>query len=322
MTHSDAKERPNPRLLVSKAWIQWAALVVLSGFFILGLLAYRTYTEGPPIPARVVAEDGAVVFTGDDVTQGQRIFLRAGLMEYGSVFGHGAYLGPDFTADYLRRAALHVTEEYEREGARDVSARVATAFKENRYDPGSGTLRFTGAEARAFASAERHYTALFARPASETGLNAKALSRAPDVHALTSFFAWTAWVASAERPGKSYSYTNNWPPEPRVRNQPTAAMLLSSMLSLAALLGGAGLLFAAFGRWNFLGWHRQDEVEIAWKRPREVELTPAQGACAWFFLVMGLLFLVQVLVGGASEHYRADHDHHGRLLLRAPRRRG
>ena len=145
-----------PELLVSKAWIQGAALVVLFGFFVLGLLAYRTYVAGPPIPAVVLAEDGAVVFSGEDIKQGQRIFLRAGLMEFGSVFGHGAYLGPDFTADYLRRSALSVTETYERAGERNVAARVVSDFKTNRYEPASGTLRFTAAQAHAFADVERH----------------------------------------------------------------------------------------------------------------------------------------------------------------------
>ncbi len=93
-------------LLVSKGWVQAAVLVILFGFFVLGLLAYRTYSADPPVPESVVDESGQVLFTGDDISEGQQIFLRNGLMEYGSIFGHGGYLGPDFTADYLRRAAL------------------------------------------------------------------------------------------------------------------------------------------------------------------------------------------------------------------------
>ena len=92
-------------LLVSKRWLQVAALVMIFGFFVLGLLAYRTYSADPPIPDRVVDPQGQTVFTGDDIRAGQKIFLNNGLMEYGSIFGHGAYLGPDFTADYLHRAA-------------------------------------------------------------------------------------------------------------------------------------------------------------------------------------------------------------------------
>jgi nitric oxide reductase subunit B len=99
-------------LLVSKGWVQAVVLVVLFGFFVLGLLAYRAYSGQPPIPDRVVDPQGNVVFSGEDVMAGQGVFLRNGLMQYGSIFGHGAYLGPDFTADYLRRSALSVRESY------------------------------------------------------------------------------------------------------------------------------------------------------------------------------------------------------------------
>ena len=120
---------PHGQLLISKGWVQAAAMVVLFGFFVLGLLAYRTYIAGPPIPAQVLTDDDVAVFSGADVQEGQRIFLRTGLMQYGSIFGHGAYLGPDFTADYLRRAATHVHDGYERAGERSPAARVADEFK-------------------------------------------------------------------------------------------------------------------------------------------------------------------------------------------------
>src|SRR6187551_3685875 len=99
-------------LLVSRVWVQATLLVVLCGFFILGLLAYRTYMAHPPVPKRVVDSQGRVLFTGNDISKGQQVFLHNGLMEYGSVFGHGAYLGPDYTADYLRRASDLVTRSY------------------------------------------------------------------------------------------------------------------------------------------------------------------------------------------------------------------
>ncbi len=83
-------------------------------------------------------------------------------------------------------------------------------------------------------------------------------------------------------------------------------MVLWSVVSLIALLGGIGLLFAAFGRWNFLGWHGREQATLSFKRPGDVALTPAQRACAWFFLVMAALFLIQTMVGAASQHYRAE----------------
>jgi nitric oxide reductase subunit B len=57
-------------LLVSRGWVQAAALVFLFGFFVLGLLAYRTYSGQPPIPDRVVGPDGAVVYMGKEVREG------------------------------------------------------------------------------------------------------------------------------------------------------------------------------------------------------------------------------------------------------------
>jgi nitric oxide reductase subunit B len=306
-THASNAHDPGARnqLLVAKGWVQAAALVVLMGFFVLGILAYRTYAAEPPIPARIVAIDGHVVFTGDDIRAGQRIFLGRGLMEYGSIFGHGAYLGPDFTADYLRHAAVSAQAFYAQRDAHP-SERVRDDFKHNRYDAASATLTFSDAQRVGFVEAKARYRAFFARPASETGLQLHGGFAPAEVHALTSFFAWSAWSAAAARPGKDYSYTNNWPPEPRVANQPTAAAVVFSMLSLAALLGGTGALLAAFGRWNFLGWHGRDQQRLVFRRPSEVSLTPAQRACAWFFFVMALLFLIQTLAGAASQHYRAD----------------
>src|SRR3954468_15781686 len=129
-------------LLVSKGWIQAAGLVILCGFFILGLLAYRTYTSHPPVPRSVVDQQGRVVFTGRDVSQGQQVFLHNGLMEYGSAFGHGAYLGPDFTADYLRRASDLVRRSFGGPASDSAARRTIADLRTNGYDDRSGTLRF------------------------------------------------------------------------------------------------------------------------------------------------------------------------------------
>jgi nitric oxide reductase subunit B len=287
--------------LLARGWIQAAVLVVLFGFFVLGLLTWRNYAGQPPMPETVKAADGKTLFTGVDIVDGQKIFLGNGLMEYGSVFGHGAYLGPDFTADYLRRAA----ESVKRAVGGD-PAKVVEEFKTNRYDAATGVLTFTAPQAAAFEELVRHYAEYFGQPGDKTGLRPAVVSDPAEVRKLTAFFAWTAWTASARRPDKDYSYTNNWPPEPRVDNRPTGSCVLWSVLSLATLLGGIGLLFGAFGRYNFLGWHGRDRAALSFRRPDTVTLTPAQRATAWFFLVMSLLFLLQTVVGGASQHYRAE----------------
>ena len=137
-------------LVVSKVWIQAVILVVVFGFFVLGLLAYRTYSGEAPIPARVVDQNGNTLFTHDDILDGQQVFLRNGLMEYGSIFGHGAYLGPDYTADYLRRSATGVYEIHGGQKSDSANAQTVEEFKTNRYDAGSDTLRLTAAQSAAF----------------------------------------------------------------------------------------------------------------------------------------------------------------------------
>jgi nitric oxide reductase subunit B len=295
--------------LISKGWLQAVALVVLLGFFVLGLLAYRTYQAQPPVPERVVDEKGNVLFTGEDVSSGQQVFLNNGLMEYGSVFGHGAYLGPDYTADYLRRSSDLVLTSYGGASSDAAVQQTIEDMRTNRYDEKTDTLTLSAAQANAFHRLAPYYRDFFSDPKTEHGLRPDAITDATELKQLTAFFAWTAWAAAAERPGHDYSYTNNWPSEPRVDNKPTANVIVWSVLSLIALLGGIGLLFGAFGRWGRnLGWHGREQATLSFRTPGDVALTPAQRATAWFFFVMAALFLLQTLVGAASQHYRAEID--------------
>jgi len=297
--------QPKRELLISKSWIQAVVVVGLCGFLLLGILAYRTYTDEPPIPSKVLGATGELLFTGQDVLAGQEVFLKNGLMEYGSIFGHGAYLGPDFTADYLHRAALLSAEHY---GGSSDSARQQTIadFKANRFDEASTVLTFSPAQNEAFNTLVRHYAEFFSAPDTRNGLRPSAITDPRQIRQLTAFFSWSAWAASALRPKRDYSYTNNWPPEPLVGNHATADALVWSVLSLIALLGGTGILLGAFGRWNFLGWHGREGQPISFRPPDRVALSPAQRSCAWFFLVMAALFLMQTLLGGATQHYRAE----------------
>jgi nitric oxide reductase subunit B len=223
-------------LLISRAWVQAAALVFLFGFFVLGLLAYRTYQAEPPVPVRVVDPGGRELFTGDDVRSGQKLFLRNGLMQYGSIFGHGAYLGPDFTADFLHRSALDVRDQYGGEQSDVARSRTVDDFRTNRYSSETKTLELTAAQALAFDRIRAHYARFFGAESNANGLRREAITDPDHIRQLTAYFAWSAWAASTERPGHDYTYTNNWPPEPLVDNKPTANVIVWSVLSLIALL--------------------------------------------------------------------------------------
>jgi nitric oxide reductase subunit B len=293
--------------LIGKGWVQGVALVLIFGFLVLGILVFRTYTASMPLPDKVVTESGRTLFTKDEITRGQQLYQARGLMEYGSVLGHGAYLGPDYTAEYLRMATDDVADQWRARGVADPRDQVATEFRTNRYNPATKTLVLTDRQARAFDDIQRHYAAYFGESTTKYGLLPHVITDKTEIHDLTSFFAWTAWASAAQRPGHIYSYTNNWPPEKRVDNVPTAPVLVWSALSLIALLGGIGVMFAIYGRWSQkVGWHGEQASTLSFREPGEVSLTPAQRATIWFFAIVSVLFLAQTLVGAAAEHYRAD----------------
>ena len=293
--------------LIGKGWIQGVALVMLFGFTVMGLLAYRTYTNSMPQPERVVTESGETLFTTQDITEGQKLFQARGLMEYGSILGHGGYLGPDFTAEYLRMEATSVKEQLASQGVDDPAAATKEMLRTNRYDPSTGTLVWTDEQVKAYNEAVSHYTTMFGPEAHSHGLKPDLITDPVQVKQVTAFFGWTAWGSSAQRPGHDYSYTNNWPPESLVGNAPTGDLMIWSVLSLIVLIGGTGVMFAIYGRWSQkIGWHSEEAPALSFRQPEEIGLTKSQRVVAWYVFTIAALFLVQTLLGALAEHYRAD----------------
>lgn len=298
-------------------WWRHAVIVILVlGFSVLIWQAVRTYQDAPPIPETVVGAAGETIFTGDDIRAGQEVFLKYGLMENGSIWGHGAYLGPDFSAEYLHTLALEAGEALatvryarspdaltaaEQNALRD---KVRRLLKQNRFDPRTGTLTFTAAEAASYQKQIAKWTNYFSGPVETRGLPVRYIADPQELRRLTAFFAWTAWASAAPRPGYAYSYTNNFPYEPLVGNQATGDALLWSALSLVALLGGTALVLFAFGRFDYLGWKGKGGHVHPKMLPGVT--TESQRATIKFFVIVALLFLAQALVGGATAHYRAD----------------
>ena len=293
--------------LIGKGWIQGVALVMLFGFTVMGLLAYRTYTNSMPQPEKVVTESGETLFTTQDITEGQKLFQARGLMEYGSILGHGGYLGPDFTAEYLRMEATSVKEQLASQGVDDPAAATKEMLRTNRYDPSTGTLVWTDEQVKAYNDAVGHYTKMFGPDAHSHGLKPDLITDPVQVKQVTAFFGWTAWGSSAQRPGHDYSYTNNWPPESLVGNAPTGDLMIWSVLSLIVLIGGTGVMFAIYGRWSQkIGWHSEEAPALSFRQPEEIGLTKSQRVVAWYVFTIAALFLVQTLLGALAEHYRAD----------------
>src|SRR5215470_10036935 len=180
-------------MLISSAWMQGMLLTFLVGFGILGYLTLRVYEEHAPVPVRVVDEAGNVICTRDEIMQGQEAFLTYGLMQFGSVYGHGAYLGPDFTADYLHRQAELMKQYYG--GGGDAAERVRRELQSNRYDAASDTLVLSDGQVRAFEELLQRYEGEFLnRKQSGAGLGPGAIPDRADSRRIAAFIAWTAWT--------------------------------------------------------------------------------------------------------------------------------
>ena len=284
-------------LLVSKGWVQAVALVMLFGFFVLGLLAYRTYMAKPPTPERVVDPQGARALHGrghprrasrSSCTTGSWSTARSS-----ATAPTWARTSPPTTCGARRRSSGAATAARGPTGRPQRRSRTSGRTATTRR---AGTLTLSAPQAAAFRRLVGHYSRFFSEPTTKHGLRPgrdHRPHRAAPAHRVLRLDGVGRRRPSG--PGKNYSYTNNWPPEPRVDNKPTANVVVWSVLSLIALLGGIGLLFAAFGRWQFLGWHGREQATLTFRTPGDVALTPAQRACAWFFFVMAALFLIQTL---------------------------
>ncbi len=305
-------EQPRPQMVISPLWLQVSVPTFIAGFSVLGFLANRIYAEHPPIPKAVVTPSGRVLFTWSDIMEGQHLFQKYGLMQFGTIFGHGAYLGPDFTAQYLHHSISDATGFYRGEGESlpDARARVQEDYQRNAYDSRTRELTYTPGQVYAFARMTDFYRTWFGPPQAQSGLRRPTILDPSEVHSLTSYFSWATWTLTARRPGKDYSYTNNWPPEAVVGNVPTANAFIWSAISLIALLGGIGIVLFLFGRFNILGWHRYEieapDQTLRFRPPEDVKLSPSQRATAWYFLVVSGLFLAQGLLGGANAHYHVE----------------
>ena len=296
-------------MILSPGWLLTAMVTFVFGFSVLGYLAYRNHTDQPPLPREVRSAAGGVLFTGDDIMGGQHLFQKYGLMQYGTLFGHGAYLGPDFTAQYLRvsgeKAVIFYSEQHLPPA--EAAAKVRAELKENSYDAAIGAIIFSAAQASAYRDMISYYRDWFGPRETQQGLRRPYLKDQEDVRKLTAYFAWAAWVCAARRPDTSHSYTNNWPPDDLAGNKPTPGVLMWSVLSLVALLSGTGAILFMFGRYEWLGWHAADEFAVGkFQPPEKVQLTPSQRTVAWYFLVVAGLFLLLGLLGGVNAHYHVE----------------
>ncbi len=297
-----------------RLWIGLVLVIVLS-FAVLGWVGTKIYQQAPPVPERVVDEAGVVVFDRGEIALGQDVWRAFGGMQLGSIWGHGAYVAPDWTADWLHRELVEVLEGWaQRDHERSYAALPAEAqaalrerlrleYKANGFDPATGTIRVSVDRARAIAATAAYYAALFRDGREDYALPRGTVVEPARAHALAAFFYWSAWAAATNRPGETITYTSNWPHEPLINNVPSSDTIVWTGVSILVLLAGIGAL--AF-------WHaarRKDEPPDS--LPEHDPLlgsTPTRSQLAtlkYFWVVCGLIVL-QIGVGIIAAHYGVE----------------
>ena len=294
----------------------WLALavVIIGSFAVLGSLGRKMISEAPPIPD-VYSRNGQLLFTGASITDGQGVWQSMGGQEIGTVWGHGAYVAPDWSADWLHRESGILLDRWAiREGISSfaalnpdqqavLQARLVREMRTNNYDATANRVTIDGDRAAAFDQLAAYYADVFAKGRKEYAIPQGALADPAKQKQLAAFFWWTAWAASTERPGSAATYTNNWPHEPLVANVPTPGAVLWSVISVVCLLAGIGGLawwYASQERTVVHGPFPARDPFLGFKP------TPSQGATIKYFLVVVALWGVQILMGAITAHYGVE----------------
>jgi nitric oxide reductase subunit B len=271
--------------------------------------------NAPPIPSSVVTTDGRTLFDGTAIMNGQNAWQSIGGQEVGTIWGHGSYIAPDWSADWLHRESEFILNRWASEiGASNYSAlgveqqaalqaRLQQIMRTNTYDAATGKITIDPARAAAFEELAGHYADVFSRGRNEYAIQKNALSDPTKLREMSSFFWWTAWAASTNRPGMNVSYTQNWPHEPLVSNRPTSGTIVWSIISFFLLLAGVGGMV-----WYFASQPRSVAEELLPKSDPLLGLspTPSQRATVKYFFVVAALWVVQVALGAITAHYGVE----------------
>jgi nitric oxide reductase subunit B len=306
-------------MTTKKLWIGFIAVMTIS-FAVLLYYGREIYRQAPPVPDKVMTVDGRILFTGQDIKDGQNVWQSLGGQELGTVWGHGAYQAPDWSADWLHKEAVFILNKlamktdslpYE-ELADDRKAALQVLLQQdlrnNTYDKSTQTLTVSEFRAEAIASNSAFYSGLFTNDPALDGLRdnysipLNSLKDPERVRMMNAFFFWISWACVTERPGEEITYTNNWPAEKLVGNTPTGSLLLWTGFSVMMLIAGTGLMGLYYAR-------KRDEMPGMMPEIHplpNIAQTPSQKATIYYFWTVTALILVQVTLGVITAHYGVE----------------
>lgn len=302
-----------------KLWIGFIAVMLVS-FSVLLYYGGEIYRQAPPIPEKVVTTDGVVLFTGQDIKDGQNVWQSLGGQELGTVWGHGAYQAPDWSADWLHHEAVFMLNELAQErygknydqvseeGQALLKVLLQKEIRKNSYNESNKALVVSSNRAEAIASNSAFYKGLFMNDPAMSDLRdaysipVDAIKDVERIRKLNAFFFWISWACVTQRPDKEITYTNNWPAEELVGNHPTGAMHLWTGFSVILLIAGIGFMV-----WLYAKRRDQTAEEVPALFPLKNEKqTPSQKATVKYFWIVSALLLVQVIMGVITAHYGVE----------------
>ena len=208
---STSKSKPRS---YRKLWIS-LAIVLGASFLVLGYFGREIYRTAPPIPKRVVSTDGQVLFTAAQIKDGQNVWQSIGGQQLGSIWGHGSYVAPDWSADWLHRECVWLLNYWAAESGgksyEQLPAETQAAFRErlkseirvNGYNAQTGELVVSPARAAAITEVGKHYAALFSDdPALKElrksyAIPANTIKTPERQQFMNAFFFWAAWSCGA-----------------------------------------------------------------------------------------------------------------------------
>ena len=299
-------------------WLALVAVLVVC-FSILGYYGVEVYRNSPPV-VNFTDENGKVVIDKESIYKGQEAWQSIGGMQVGSVWGHGAYQAPDWSADWLHKELVAFLEikadeiyhlkyaDLNDEQKANLKVLLKKEYRENSVKDDKFVL--SADRLKAISQVASEYAALFGndpkfKPLREAyAMKENTLPNVSDRADLNNFFFWSAWATATNRPGSEATYTNNWPHEPLIDNVPTGENVFWSIASVVILLAGVGFLV-----WfsSFYGKKDDEKLEPISEDPlKKLNLTPSQKALKKYLFVTLALFVFQILIGGFTAHYTVE----------------
>ena len=308
-------------MTAKKLWI-WLGATVAASFLVLIFYGVEIYRTTPPFPEKIVTTEGEVLYNGQDIKDGQNVWQSIGGQTVGSIWGHGAYIAPDWNADYLHRESEmlldifaakdgKVYKDLSEEEQAKYQVQLRKELRTNTFNQETGVITFSPERAQVAKELAAYYTKLFMndpsldKTRSHYAIPKNAIKDSARMQQMNAFFTWTTWVCSTNRPNDDVTYTNNWPYDPVIGNQPSTSLQMWSGFSVLMLLFGVGILvyYHASNKEEEESEHLPAEDPMRGMKP-----TPSMKATLKYIWIVSLLILVQMLAGVITAHYGVEGE--------------